>query len=61
MAKIESFRDLAALADVVERLLTGLWRGLAVRAVCYAVALAVIVVGLGPWAIGLLHGFSFHA
>lgn len=53
------FDRLWQLAMDVGRLLYGLWRSLAAAAVCYAVALAVIVLGLGPWAVGLLHGFPF--
>ena len=55
VVKYEAFRELTDQYSVAHRF------GIRTQMLCYAVALAVIVVGLGPWAIGLLHGLSFDA
>jgi four helix bundle protein len=47
-------KTLEQLALEVGRLLYGLWRSLAVASVCYSLVLAGLVLGLGPWALGLL-------
>ena len=55
VVKYEAFRELTDQYSVAHCF------GIRTQMLCYAVALAVIVVGLGPWAIGLLHGLSFDA
>lgn len=47
--------DFQERAAEVGRLLYGLWRALTIKAVCYAVSLTVLLIGLWPWALGLFH------
>lgn len=53
---------LERLALEVGRLLFGLWRALTVVSVCYSVLLSAAVLGVGPWALGLLiNGLSLFS
>jgi four helix bundle protein len=54
----EAAARLQALGDEVGRLLHGLWRSLAIKAVCYAVALTGLLIGLWPWALGLINAIA---
>ena len=49
MALIEKFADL---------MVHNLWQALLAKTVCYAVGLAGLLIGLWPWAVGLLHARS---
>ena len=49
----ELARELRLLVEEVGRMLHGLWKALLVKAVCYSVLLAAMILGLGPWALGL--------
>jgi four helix bundle protein len=49
------------LAVFVGKLLFGLWRALTLKTVCYSVVVAALFLGLGPWALGLVHEFSLFS